>query len=128
MQSSYQYHFGGQAAAARNADSPSKSPQKSASINSAASQSQGGQSSMFVPKVDWGGANASGGAAAASGAAKQSNQHVPFGFGGGGASFGGGGASFGGPSATNGAAKPSFGGPSAIGAAAASSGLGLSSQ
>ena len=114
MQSSYQYHFGGQAAAARNADSPNKSPQKSASISSAASQSQSGSSSMFVAKVDWGSSNGASGAAAA-------NNHVPFGFGGSAVPFGGAGA-------TNAAAKPSFGGPSAIGAAAASSGLGLSSQ
>ena len=65
MQSSYQYHFGGQAAAARGAhDSPSKtgSPAKAQAAQGAAAAS-----SMFVPKVDWGSASnpPTGGAAAA---------------------------------------------------------------
>ena len=60
MYSSYQYHYGGQAAAAKGAsDSPNKSPGKQPTAAASSNQS-----SMFVPKVDWGSASGGGGAAA----------------------------------------------------------------
>ena len=121
MQSSYQYHFGGQAAAAKSAfqqDSPNKSPGvKAAAASTSAS------SSMFTPKVDWG--TGPQGAAASN---RSTNNPVAYGFGGSSVSFGGMGAiNSGNPAVSSSSSQrgASFGGPTS--AAAASSSV-LSSQ
>ena len=112
MQSSYQYHYGGQAAAARGAN---ESPNKNASAKAQGAQPAASTSSMFTAKVDWGSSNGNSGAAAAE------PQRAPYGFGGGSVGFGGVGATNASPVKS----KPSFGGP-ATGAAAAFGGSGPS--
>ncbi len=109
MQSSYQFHYGGQAAAAKGAAAATSSPTKSPGLKATGAAAPQSSSSMFVAKVDWGAGNAPATGGASGQAANSNAKAVPFGFGGpsGGASFGGGGASFGGP----GAAASSFGGP-----------------